>query len=411
MIDLTAYSVIPLTDLTKEPEKDKILKTYYTTLVQMEKMNLSSEILKCLLIAWREDAFYGYTYEDESGFFIMPLDGNYCKVSSVNFDGSLNFAFDFSYFRTNTAYLDFWDKEFQKKYDIYQKDISQRWQELDTTRTLCLKINCEDSTLVIPPFVSLFEQIIDLIDLQSIQAIKDELSVYKLLVANIETMKNSDEPNDFSVDIDTALLFFDRLVESLPKNVASCISPLPITPIEFKGNTTEDVDMISNSMSNLFKSAGVAQVLDSNQISGSTAFEASLLCDSLMATKILLPQIEVWVNRYLTAKIGERAKIKFIEVTPYTRGKKINELKESAQYGLPVKIALSSLLGFSPLETLSMQYLENDILSLQDKWIPLQSSHTQSAKAGRPQIESDDINASLSPEGEATRSKNKNDKG
>lgn len=103
MIDLTAYSIVPLVDITKKANDTSILKSYHTTALQLEKMNLSSEILKCLLIAWREDAFFGYTYEDDKSFFILPLDGTYCKISSVNFDGSFNFAFDFSYFRTHMA--------------------------------------------------------------------------------------------------------------------------------------------------------------------------------------------------------------------------------------------------------------------------------------------------------------------
>ena len=95
MVDLTALNVIPQIDFTEDAHDDEKIKTsYFNTLVQLDKMNMQSEILKCLLIAWREDTFYGYTYEDDSGFFIYPLDGDYCKVPSVNYDGTLNCAFD-----------------------------------------------------------------------------------------------------------------------------------------------------------------------------------------------------------------------------------------------------------------------------------------------------------------------------
>ena len=106
MVDLTALNVIPQIDFTEDAHDDEKIKTsYFNTLVQLDKMNMQSEILKCLLIAWREDTFYGYTYEDDSGFFIYPLDGDYCKVSSVNYDGTLNCAFDFSYFRSHTLHF------------------------------------------------------------------------------------------------------------------------------------------------------------------------------------------------------------------------------------------------------------------------------------------------------------------
>lgn len=74
MVDLTALNVIPQIDFTEDAHDDEKIKTsYFNTLVQLDKMNMQSEILKCLLIAWREDTFYGYTYEDDSGFFIYPL--------------------------------------------------------------------------------------------------------------------------------------------------------------------------------------------------------------------------------------------------------------------------------------------------------------------------------------------------
>lgn len=384
MIDLTAYSVVPLIDIEKEDRQDKkkLLKRYGKTLKQIRKMSLQSEIMKALIIAWREDVFYGYTYEDSEGFFILPLLGQYCRISSINMDGTLNFAFDFSYFRNNADDLEYWDTEFEEKYNLYLKDVKNfRWQELDRNRTICLKVNVDTLDLITPPFMQLFPQIIDLIDLQDIQAVKDELSAYKLLVARLETLNGTDEPDDFSVDVDTAIEYFNRLQEELPETVGSCISPLKIDAIEFKGTTTEDVDMISNSMSNLFKAAGVSQILDSDNISGDEAFKAAIMCDSLMAIRILLPQIEKWHNRYLKHVMSNPYPVKYIEVTPYIKDELIEKYKTAAQYGVPVKIAYTTLLGFDPLETLSLAFLENDCMKLTDKWKPLQSSHTQSGKA------------------------------
>lgn len=384
MVDLSAYSVVPLIDVEKDSDtidKKKNLKKYTKTLKQIRKMDMKSEIIKCLIIAWREDCFYGYTYEDNDAFFIMPMDGRYCRISSVNLDGTINYAFDFSYFTSHLDDLEYWDDEFKKKYEIYQSDrINSKWQELDRSRTICLKVNIDDLGLVIPPFVALFPQIIDLVDLQSIQSVKDELSIYKLLVAKLETLKGTDEPDDFAVDIDTAIDYYKKLEEKLPESVSSCISPLPIDVIEFKGTTTEDVDMVSNSMSNLFKAAGVTQILDNENLSGTEAFKASILCDSLQAIKILLPQIEKWHNHYLEERITNHCPIKYIECTPYTKGDVIERYAEGSQYGLPVKIAYATLLGFDPLEVVSLAFLENDCLKLAEKWIPLQSSHTQSGK-------------------------------
>ena len=63
-----------------------------------------------------------------------------------------------------------------------------------------------------------------------------------------------------------------------------------------------------------------AQILDNNKVSGTTAFTAAILCDTMMAIKTVLPQIEERVNRYLTFAIGDdHARVKYFEVSPYNK--------------------------------------------------------------------------------------------
>ena len=83
------------------------------------------------------------------------------------------------------------------------------------------------------------------------------------------------------------------------------------------------------------------------------------------------------------------------------------DLLEDGQHGLPTKLAIASMSGFSELDTLSLNYLEEEVLGLSDKFDhPLSSSYVQSGdkEAGGQEKDIDD----LSPEGEATRDKDKN---
>lgn len=403
MIDLDCVSVIPLQDIENPRSEDEILKEYTETLKQLQKMNMKGEIYKCVLTAWIEDAFFGYIYEDDSNFFIMPLPSEYCRVSSINYDGTLNFAFDFTYFRKYADDLEYWDSDFKKMFNKYQSDNSLRWQELDIEKTICLKVNIEDFTMCLPPFVGLFESLIDLVDLQSIQAVKDELSIYKLIVARLQPLSGTDEPDNFEVDISTALEYFDKFAASLPDQVNAAISPLPIETIEFKDNTTQDVDALANAQSNLLKMSGGSQILD-NDKTGSTIYEAQILSDTLTALKPLLPQIQAWVNRYLGYTIGEHASVKYLEVSPYTKNKKKKELLESGQNGVPVKLAVASLDGFNPLETMSLDFLENKVLKLHETWIPFATSYTQTSDSSHEKDVDD-----LTDEGIETKEQDKND--
>lgn len=218
MTDLSAMICIPKVDMLKEPDKKKIMKDYSKVLTEHQKMNMVSQIFKLLIIAWREDAVFAYAYEDNDGFFLLPLDGRYCKISSQNSDGTFNFSFDFSFFRNRPYYLEYWDEEFYEKYQLYLNDTTgwYRWQELNPERCFCIKVNIDDPLLCLPPFLPLFEAIIDLIDLQSLQAVKDSLSVYKLLVMREETIERATEPDQFTVDLDSAIAYWNRLEEILP---------------------------------------------------------------------------------------------------------------------------------------------------------------------------------------------------
>lgn len=412
MIDLNARSVIPNYNPLEKIDPKKTLDSYYKTLFQLNKMDLANEILKMCIIAWREDTAYGVCYEDDTGFFILPFDGQYCKVSSVNYDGTLNWAVDCSYFRTKQTLLEYYGEPFVSLYRKYESDSNLRWQEVDPSRTICLKINIDDPTFSLPPYVTLFSSIIDLCDLQNIQSVKDKLSIYKLLVFVMKTITSSKSSDDFSVSPDIALPYFNRILDSLPEEVAACISPLEVETIEFNNDQTKDVNSIEDATKNLFNSSGGAQILNSSTISGTTAFTAAIKADSKYATGALLPQLEKWTNRYLTYTLGEdHAKVKYLDITPFTKDEFRKNIREDATYGLPNRLALNSLSGFSELETLSLLHLEQDILHLHTELHPLQSSHTQSSSdngfnIGRP--ESDDSH--LTDDGEASREKSDNKK-
>lgn len=59
MVNLNYVSVIPLSPAFSDKPDEDILTDYYNTLLQLKKMNMESEIYKCVLISWIEDAFFG----------------------------------------------------------------------------------------------------------------------------------------------------------------------------------------------------------------------------------------------------------------------------------------------------------------------------------------------------------------
>ena len=196
----------------------------------------------------------------------------------------------------------------------------------------------------------------------------------------------------------------------VPEEIGLVLSPMDVTPINFEKSDTDDVNKIGKANSNLWEAASVSQIFDNDKLTGATAVRAAQILDGLFAQNPLLWQIEANVNRFIDIIIPNNGmRIKYIRVTPYNKDEKIQQIKDAASLGLPVKSQYAALLGMSPLEEYSMAYLENNILKLQDSWMhPLQSSYTQTGdkeSGGQTKDVKD-----LTDEGDKSRDGDKNQK-
>lgn len=407
--DFGAYKINLDFSLTEDNDEESLLQDYENACRYVRKANLIINMFKMLCIAWREGIAYFQPYQDDDGtLLLLPLDSKYCKVASVGYNNLYHVAFDFTFFNgTNSFYLDVWDPEYKKKFNIYQKDTSQRWQELDTARAF--KIDIADPDLLISPFASLFEPIIDLIDLQSLTAIKDSLEIYKLLVMRIPLL-NSQNPDDMALSLELAKKFYNKAVEDLPEEIGLILSPMEVDSISFDKNATSDTNAIADSYENLMEETGISQVFSSSRLSGASSVKMSMLTDALFATKGIMQQVEAFINERLQMEYPNTAAyIKFIDVTTYTRDERINQIEKAASLGLPVKQEYMVLLGYDPLETMANDWLETKLGMSVNKFIhPLVSTHTQTGNASAGGAPKKD-DTELSPEGEETRDQEKND--
>ena len=414
-IKLNAWTVYPNIPLTEEPDMDNILQNYERVTKYVNNMNMKSQIYKCMLQAWKGDIVYGFCYgdpESDGDFFIHLLDPDYCKISSQQYHGGvLNFAFDFSFFQgSNSFYLDVYDPIFKKMYNKYQSDNSLRWQELPIENTFCLKINIDNTDYPIPPLSGLLESVISLTDLQSVQDLKDAMEVYKLIYAKIDTISGTKDVDDFEIDLNLANAFYEKLQDAIPENVSLAMSPMKLEAIDFNSNNANDTNIISEAYENIINANG-GIVLNHNRITNSNSFKLALQFDCMDAMAPV-EQINSWINLWIRNHIGETGMIvEYSDVSPYFVDDKVDKLLKVAQYGVPVKLELASLLNANPVKERGMSYMENILeLSINSWNSPLVSSNVQSGNLsengdgseGRAKIENPE---ELTDEGEATRDK------
>ena len=409
--DFSAYKVNLDFSLTEDNNEETLLKDYEDACRFVRKMNLEMNMFKLLVICCREGIVYFQPYQDDDGtMLLMPLDSQYCKVSSVGYNNLLHVAFDFSFFNgQNSFYLEVWDPEYKKKYNAYQKDSSLRWQELDTARAF--KIDLSDIDLIISPFASLFEALIDLIDLQALMNVKDSLDIYKLLVMKIPTL-NSKSPDDFALSLTTAMKFYKKALDTLPEEIGLILSPgMDVDSVSFDKNATTDTNAISDSYQNVMEQTGVSQIFSSDRLTGASSVKLSMFADALMASKGILPQVAAFINERIKMEYpNTSAYISFIDVTTYTKDERIKTIKDAAALGLPVKQEYMTLLGYNPLESISSDWIETKLGLAVDRFThPLVSSYTQSGASdtgGAPEKDDSDLTDS----GLETKEKEKNDK-
>lgn len=413
--DAKSYIVYPRLNDNGEVE-DSSYQNYIKTSNYVQGMHLDTQIRKCLIKAWLDDVVYCFCYgnPEDDLFFLHILDPDYCKISSVDYySGKINFAFNFSFFDgSNSFYLDVYDPVFKKMYNSYKSDSKLRWQELPPEQTFCLKINEENLDYGVPPLSGLFNSLIDLVDLSQIQAVKDELSAYKLIWAKIDTISGSKEVDDFQIDLELANQFYQKLQSVLPEGVAFGMSPMDLNDITFEADAANDTNVVNKALTNLIETNGDI-VLNSNKITNSTSFKFAMMAESMTAMAVV-SQFNVWVNFYIKNNLGvEDVIVEFSDVSKYFKDDKIDQLLKLGQYGLPVKMQMASLLGISPAQCRSLEYLEDKLGLARTKWVaPLVSSNVQSGLSengdgsnGRPTSDEP-----LSDEGQATRDGEKNAK-
>lgn len=412
MFCLDAKSVIPAYNPSdKSTDDSKMIESYYNTLLLLNKMGLQLEFLKVYVTCFIEDVFYGVCYFDEDSetypsMFFLPLPPEYCKIQGVWLDGTFSFSFDMSYFNRNQEFLELWGEPFTSMWNEYQSS-GVKWVTVPQEYSVCLKFRAEDWETVIPPFAGLLSSFLGLLEEEDVQAIASEEDIYKLLVMTLPLQKDSGIPDDFLVDPQTAVDYFNKFKDSLPTFVDAVLSPVPVDPIEFNKDVSSDTTKVQKATETVLNTSGGAQILNSINLSTSAAFEAVVKSDTEFAISSLLPQTEAWVNSFVARYVDVPCKVKFFEVSTYTKKELRKDLLENAQNGLPTKLAINALSGFSELDSLALNYLETNVLKLQDTLIPLSTSYTQSGNQGGGQEKDAD---ELTDEGSDTRDSGKNDK-
>ena len=349
-------------------------RNYRKVLNAMSAMNVRSQFPKILTVCLREDTFYGTMWVTNDNITIQQLPSDYCAISTIE-GNVLNVTFDFSYFDAHSQYLEYYPAEFQSKYRTYQSNRRQRWQELDSPTSFAVKCNNDILDYSLPPFAGILREVYDLEDYKQLKLTKTTLENYAMLVMTL----GIDDEGNWQMDLDKAKEFWRNLDSVLPEEICSVLSPMPINKISFEKANTGDTNTISEAEQNLFTAAGVSSLLFNNDKASANALLLSIKADQAITFGIV-KSIEDVVNRFIQAQsYGKNFKVTFLDCSPFNRKEMGDMYLKACQYGLPFISMYAASQGMSQSEVDCMSFLENDVLNLTERFVPLQSSSTQSA--------------------------------
>lgn len=379
---LFSYIIKPVKNIRKL-NKNKVMKQYEEIGELVSMMSLRHEMQKVLRTAFSEDIFYGYLHIDKKSFYIQKVDASIAKITSVE-DGVYNYSIDMSFFEKDETKLASWANEVQMKYREWKSMKSKNpkigsFVELDARNTICIKIN-EEFLEAFPPFAGTFDSIFDIEGFKQLRKDKEELGNYMLLGMELPMRTDSENNNDFMIDLKMMNYFHNMAVETVPENVGVVTSPMKMTPIKFQEDRA-DKDGVGKATRDFWNDTGTSQLIFSSDSSTSQGLLMSIKSDEQVVFGVLT-QIERWLNRFLKFKFSDLIfNVNILHVTEYNRQETYKMLIESGSYGVPVKNRLSAVVGLDPIETMNMSYLENELLKFQDEWIPLMNSHVMSDDA------------------------------
>lgn len=354
---------------------DTYKKSYFKVLQEIDKMNLKYEMYKVLKVAFKEDIYFGYVIENKESTFFMQLDGDLCKITSIE-DGIFNFAFDFSYFDRNIDELKKFPKEFTLKYNQYTRNQNENFIELDSKNTICIKVN-DEVTYPLIPLSSVFESILDLDDYKKMKKQKTKMDNFLLLTMKIP-QGDKNQVDHFTIDLNTAGDFYDLLLENLPEGVSAALSPMDITATKME-KSKNDTDTIAQAQRDVYSAANLPQnIFNSDRNSAAGIKMAVTVAEQIVFG--VQRQLQTWVNRRLRQTMGAyKFKLKFLDITAFNEKEKREALQKAvANTSLPLVSEYMASLGVTPLEFYNKAILENEILGIPDMLRPLPSVYTQS---------------------------------
>lgn len=378
--------LIPTPSYGQNLSTDHIKKRYFQAIDYVDRIGLQGFCTEIALKVLVDGAYYGIiTKLDKKDFSVMGLPAAHCQARYKTPDGQYLLEFNLKYFDTiddeeaRKRAINLFPKEVARAYRKYKNGkLKSEWVFIDKAIALCFQF-FDDPT---PLFLDVIPASMDYEEAVDVEKDRNLEEIRKIIVQKVPHLNDGQllfEPYE-AAEMHKGTV---GMVKG-NKNVSVLTTYTDVDAIVSKTSS----DVVSNSLNKMLQNI-YAQVGTTSELFASTSNLTLVYSvkNDIMLMMILVNKIAGFLSS-ITNKLFSNSNIyftyKMLPVSIYTEGDYTSELFKLAQSGYSYIMPAVSM-GLSQRELINIKELENDVLELEEKLIPL-TSKTSGATEGEGEV-------------------------
>ena len=376
---------IPNPSFGKSLSESYIAKKYNSAVNFIDKAQLPDLFTKWAISALRDGCYYGIWLQDGESISVIDLPVYYCQTRFKDKKGNDLIEFNVTYFDTivdkdkRKAALKAYPKVISDWYKKYKLGKVKKWVFVPAEMGICLPFL--DGY---PMFLNIIPAAIEYDQARDINKERDLEEIRKIIVQKIPHTQEGEllfEPDEAEVMHRGTV----QMMKGNP-NISVLTTYADVDAVVSKTANDNALNSVDKTLLNIYSEAGSSPQLFGTE--SNLSLQTSINNDmALMMT--FARKLDRLITYILNEKFGNSNvsfKYTILPITFYNEFDYIDEALKMANSGYSF-ILPALAMGLSQKELGNIKDLENDVLDLKEKLIPLSTAYTESGNSpGRPEL-------------------------
>ena len=385
--------LIPNPSFGKNLSESYIKKKYNGAIAFLDNAKLPKLFTHIAIKALRDGCYYGVIQEvTDKSISILDLPIFYCRSRFKDKEDNDIIEFNVTYFDTITdgeyrkKALAAYPKEVVNYYRRYKnRKVNYPWCYISPSIGICMSL-IDDR----PIFLNIISAELEYDDAKNINRERDLEEIRKILVQRIPHLQDG----GLLFEPDEALEMHRGAVDMTKKNenLSVLTTYADVDAIVSKTSNDNALNSVDKALTNIYAESGSSSQLfgtDSN-LSLSTS-----ITNDMALMMILARKLENLITSIVNEKYGNSNVMftyKILPISYYNQKDYVETALKLANSGYSF-ILPALAMDISQRELSNIKDLENDVLDLKEKLIPLSTAYTETGNVGRPEKDAQDKSA------------------